>query len=83
MFSATLRVVPVPSVKTGARMAGTASANTMLKMSLMAALPPSVAVTLTVSVPTAAAGGVPLKVRVPGVKFSQEGSAVPSDLVAA
>jgi hypothetical protein len=53
----------------------------MLKVSLAARPPRSVAVTLTPYVP--AVVGVPLKVRVAALKLSQAGSAEPSAAVAA
>ena len=55
---------------------------TILKVSLAARLPRSVAETLTPSVPTFAAAGVPLNVRVAALKVSQAGSAEPSAAVA-
>ena len=55
---------------------------TILKVSLAARLPRSVAETLTLSVPTFAAVGVPLNVRVAALKLSQAGSAEPSAAVA-
>ena len=55
---------------------------TILKVSLAARLPRSVAETLTPSVPTFAAAGVPLNVRVAALKLSQAGSAEPSAAVA-
>ena len=54
----------------------------ILKVSLAARLPRSVAETLTLSVPTFAAVGVPLNVRVAALKVSQAGSAEPSAAVA-
>ena len=53
----------------------------MSKVSLTVAVP-SLAVTLTDSVPRSAVSGVPEKVRVAAVKVSQEGRAESSDLVA-
>ena len=58
-------------------------ATTMSNTSDTAAFAPSVAVTFTLSVPTSALTGVPLKVRVAASKASQEGSAAPSAVVAA
>ena len=55
---------------------------TILNVSLAARLPRSVAETLTPSVPTFAAVGVPLNVRVAALKLSQAGSAEPSAAVA-
>ena len=55
---------------------------TILKVSLAARPPRSVAETLTPSVPTSAAVGVPLNVRVAALKVSQAGSAEPSAAVA-
>ena len=49
---------------------------------LAAALEPSVAVTRIDRLPTSPLAGVPLKLRVPGVKLSQVGSNVPSASVA-
>ena len=55
---------------------------TILNVSLAARPPRSVAETLTPSVPTSAAAGVPLNVRVAALKVSQAGSAEPSAAVA-
>ena len=57
-------------------------ATVTVNSSLTEALLPSVAVTLTVIVPTSPLAGVPLKVRVAGLKLSQLGSALPFDSVA-
>ena len=54
----------------------------ILNVSLAARPPRSVAETLTPSVPTSAAVGVPLNVRVAALKVSQAGSAEPSAAVA-
>ena len=54
----------------------------ILKVSLAARPPRSVAETLTPSVPTFAAVGVPLNVRVAALKVSQAGSGEPSAAVA-
>ena len=54
----------------------------MLKVSLAARLPRSVAETLTPSVPTSPAVGVPLNVRVAALKVSQAGSGESSAAVA-
>ena len=54
----------------------------ILNVSLAARPPRSVAVALTLSVPTSAAVGVPLKVRVAALKLSQAGSGEPSAAVA-
>ena len=60
-----------------------AAAMTMSKVPLALSWPPSVSVTLTVMVPAGVlAGGVPLKVRVAGLKVSQLGSGLPSARVA-
>ena len=53
-----------------------------LKVSLMAALPLSVAVTFTAIVPTSPFNGVPLKVRVAALNASHDGNALPSESVA-
>jgi hypothetical protein len=55
---------------------------TILNVSLAARPPRSVADTLTPSVPTSAAVGVPLKVRVAALKLSQAGSGEPLAAVA-
>ena len=57
-------------------------ATTILNVSLAARPPRSVAETLTPSVPTSAAAGVPLNVRVAALKVSQAGSGEPSAAVA-
>ena len=54
----------------------------ILNVSVIAALPLSVAVILTSISPTFAFKGVPLNVRVAAVNVSQEGSALPSESVA-
>ena len=54
----------------------------ILNVSLIAALPLSVAVTLTSIAPTFALSGVPLNVRVSASNESQDGSALSSDSVA-
>ena len=54
----------------------------ILNVSLAARPPRSVAETLTPSVPTFAAAGVPLNVRVAALKLSQAGSGEPSAAVA-
>ena len=59
-----------------------AVATAILKVSLAERPPRSVAETLTPTVPTFAAAGVPLNVRVAALKVSQEGSAEPSAAVA-
>ena len=53
-----------------------------LKVSIIAALPLSVAMTLTAKTPTFALSGVPLNVRVSASNESQDGSALSSDSVA-
>ena len=54
---------------------------TTSKVSLTDRLP-SLAVTLTATVPTSLEVGAPLKLRVPALKLSHAGSAVPSARVA-
>ena len=58
------------------------SVTVMSKSSLTVPPLPSLAFTFTDTVPTSAAAGVPAKVRVPGVKPSHVGSAMPSAFVA-
>ena len=53
-----------------------------LKVSVIAKLPLSVAVTLTAITPTLAFNGVPLKVRVAALNASHDGRALPSERVA-
>lgn len=55
----------------------------MFKVSLAATLPRSLAVPRTEIVPTLVDVGVPLKVRVEGLKESQEGKAEPLAVIAA
>ena len=78
----TFRLVEEPTSTVGAPGAAGAVTTAMSKVSLT--VPPllSSAVTLTDTVPTSAAAGVPEKVRVEAVNVSQAGSAVPSDFVA-
>src|SRR5258706_197715 len=57
-------------------------ATLMSKMSEAEALDPSVAVTLIETAPTSSFSGVPLKVRVDGLKESHDGNTVPSARVA-
>ena len=85
-LAVTVKVAAVPSVTTApASMvtvgpvtdAFTTMSNSSLTESVL-----SLAVTFTVSVPTFAACGVPVKVRVAAVNVNQVGSAVPSDCVA-
>ena len=54
----------------------------ILKVSEIAALPLSLAVTFTATTPTSAFNGVPLKVRVDASKESHDGKARPSSSVA-
>ena len=54
----------------------------ILNVSKVEALEPSVAVTFTVIVPTSPFFGVPLKVRVPALKESQEGRLDPFERAA-
>ena len=54
----------------------------ILNVSVIAALPLSVAVTFTSIAPTFALSGVPLNVRVSASKESQDGSALSSERVA-
>ncbi|MGY3365250.1 hypothetical protein ACVWZL_002375 [Bradyrhizobium sp. GM2.4] len=56
---------------------------TILNISLAERLPRSAAVAFTLTVPTSADVGVPLKVRVDALKVSQAGSGEPSAAVAA
>ena len=54
----------------------------MAKVSLTVAPALSVAVTLTFKLPTSPLSGVPLKVRVLGLKLNQVGNGLPSDSIA-
>ena len=54
----------------------------ILKVSVMTALPLSVAVTVIAITPTLAFKGVPLKVRVAASNASHDGRALPSERVA-
>ena len=66
---------------TGGALTG-AALTVMVKVSETEPPLPSVAVTFTDSVPTLAAWGVPLKLRLPSVKLNQVGNALSSPCVA-